>query len=162
MRKTNTLTKQRFQPQVSAVLGSVSILIDAYCVDLDERNQPAPNPTQGLILEGIRLVPLLRRQEHPAGHQNGNHSRLATSGLYNLSLFLSLSHQPRHKRTAPICMMLPPPLHCSGRSLGLFAETCPMTCTTPARIAHRQKMLAGRAQTKRPHRLPPDEPPEEL
>ena len=37
MRKTNPFTKQRLKPQVSAAFSSVSILIDAYCVDVRAR-----------------------------------------------------------------------------------------------------------------------------
>jgi hypothetical protein len=50
MHKTNTLTKLRFKPQVSAAFASVSILIDANRINPEECCRTAAAPlTQGIM-----------------------------------------------------------------------------------------------------------------
>jgi len=83
-------------------------LIDVTLYQPGGKKTTAPDPTPGRTLEGIQLVPLLR-------------------GQYSARDCLPLrSVYPRHKRTAPIAMMLAPsliPSHRSARALGVSAET---------------------------------------
>src|ERR1700733_11755351 len=54
-----------------------------------------------LTLDGIRLVPPLRRQEHPLSLKIETTLGSPLPSFCNLSLSLSLSLHPRYKRTGP-------------------------------------------------------------
>ena len=60
-RKTNPLTKLRFTPQVSAAFASVSILIDAYCIEPGE--EPTLDTSLTLFPEELQLELWLRNTQ---------------------------------------------------------------------------------------------------